>query len=97
MYNIKDAVCRFKSDHTMYIAHDDINIYGYVWFNKYLDGVYLQNLFMIKSKLQKWRATEFLSSIIINLYNSVKIYCDIDDWNILSQKAALELGFLKKG
>jgi RimJ/RimL family protein N-acetyltransferase len=95
MYNITDAIDRFKNGYTMYVLYDNL-VFGYMWFSKYLDGVYLQNLFMLKSKTQKWRATELLSAIIENHYNLTKIYCYIDDWNILSQKVVLKLGFLEK-
>jgi hypothetical protein len=95
MYNITDAIDRFENGYTMYVLYDNV-VFGYLWFNKYLDGVCLQNLFMLKSKIQKWRATEFISNIIETHYNSIKVYCYADDWNISSQKVALKLGFLEK-
>lgn len=94
MYGLDEAINRFEEEYIMYMIYTD-DIYGYVWFNDYEDGVYLQNLFMVKSKTQKWRATELVSSIITDKYPTSTIYCYADDWNIGSQTVAKKLGFVE--
>jgi hypothetical protein len=95
MYGLGEAIDRFERGYVMYMIYTD-DIYGYVWFNDYEHGVYLQNLFMLKSKTQKWRATELVSSIIADKYSTLKVYCCIDDWNIISHRGVIKLGFVEK-
>jgi hypothetical protein len=95
MYGLDEAINRFERGCIMYMIYTD-DIYGYVWFNEYEDGVYLQNLFMLKSKTQKWRATELVSSIITDKYATLTVHCYADDWNIGSQNVAKKLGFVEK-
>lgn len=95
MFDMVDVSYRIKNDMVMYIGIIENEPFGHVWFKNHLDGRLLFNLF-VRNKVEdkKYTGTEFIS-YVLKKYELLKspIYCDVDEWNVKSQKVFEKLGF----
>lgn len=93
MYTLEDAIKRFENGYSNFVLISDGIIYGYFWMN----GTFLQNLFMRSNDItKKWKGREFVSHIINTEYKDVEITNYVDDWNEKSIKLFKSLGFVEK-
>jgi hypothetical protein len=94
MYNIEDAIKRIQNNNVLYIGINNLEVIGHVWFNPYMDGKLLYNLF-VRNKIEHKNHTgkEFVSFVIATYEINKPIYCEVDDWNEKSLRLFNRLGF----
>ncbi len=96
MFNTTDALKRLKNNMVMYIGLMDADVFGYVWFDDYIDGRFLFNLFVRNNVTEKkYTGKEFVSDIIYRFEYDKIIYCEVDEWNEKSIKLFEKLGFIR--
>jgi len=94
MYDIEEAIKRIQNNNILYIGINDLEVIGHVWFNAYMDGKLLYNLF-VRNKIDHKPCTgkEFVSFVIATYEINKSIYCEVDDWNEKSLRLFNKLGF----
>ena len=93
MFNVDMVYDRLLNKKEFYIGLRENDSIGHTWFESYLDGKKIFNVFIRNVKDRDYCGSEFISYIIQNHYMGRKIYAEVDEWNVKSLNMFKKLGF----
>lgn len=93
MFNVDMVHDRLSNQKEFYIGLRENDAIGHTWFESYLDGKKIFNVFVRSTKGRDYCGSEFISYIIQNHYMGRKIYAEVDEWNVKSLNMFKKLGF----